>query len=125
MTTQILTKRNVAAIGEEITQDLGAQFIKDYQKANPNDVKAYIIGKDIISQILAQPGCEGIQFYNAVNEFGQKTLVYVGLNAEGKEMVNYSVINNEGALTIKNGLIGDRAGTQPASDDTDWWWAFD
>jgi len=123
MTTQMLTKRNVAAIGEEITQDLGAQFIKDYQKANPNDVKAYIIGKDIISQILAQPGCEGIQFYNAVNEFGQKTLVYVGLNAEGKEMVNYTTINDQGMMVMERGVIGDRSG--PTPQDTEWWWAFE
>ena len=124
MTTQMLTKRNVSAIGEEITQDLGAQFIKDYQKANPNDVKAYIIGKDIISQILAQPGCEGIQFYNAVNEFGQKTLVYVGLNAEGKEMVNYTTINDKGMIVMECGVIGDRSNPAPQSDD-EWFWAFD
>ena len=126
MQTELLTKRNIATVGEEITHELGAQFIKDFQKANPTDVKAYVIGKDIINQVLAQPGCVGIQFYNAINEFGKKTLVYVGLDANEKPIVRYSVINGEGTMEIKNGLVGDRI-PQPTGDgDFDAWeWFID
>jgi hypothetical protein len=124
MQTELLTKRNVAAIGEEITHELGAQFIKDYQTAHPHDVKAYVIGKDILTQILAQPGCEGIRFYNAINEMGQKTLVYVGLNANGSPL-QYSTINNEGQLQVVNSLVADRARQEPNDtgfDESDWFW---
>ena len=121
MRTELLTKPTVAAIGEEITHELGAQFINNYQATHPTDVKAYVIGKDIINQILAQPGCEGIKFYNAINEFGQKTLVYVGVNAEGKPMVNYQSINQQGVLSMETGVVGDRVG--PA-DSEEWWWDF-
>jgi hypothetical protein len=122
MQTELLTKSTIAAIGEEITHELGAQFIKNYQAAHPADVKAYVIGKDIINQLLAQPGCEGIKFYNAINEFGQKTLVYVGLNAEGKALVNYPSINDQGALMIESGLVADRS--TPSDSEEDWWWDF-
>ena len=124
MQTELLTKRNVAAIGEQVTHELGAQFINNYQEAHPADVKAYVIGKDIINQILAQPGCEGIKFYNAINEFGQKTLVYVGLDAEGKVLVNYQSINGQGVLTNESGMVSDRAGNQPQDTDCDWWWDY-
>ena len=123
MQTELLTKRNIATVGEEITHELGAQFIKDFQKAHPTDVKAYIIGKDIINQILAQPGCVGIQLFNAYNEEGKKTLVYVGLNADEKPILQYSLITGNGTLEIKNGLVGDRI---PQGDGIEEWdWFFD
>jgi len=123
MQTELLTKRTVAAIGEQVTHELGAQFINNYQEAHPADVKSYIIGKDIINQILAQPGCEGIKFYNAINEFGQKTLVYVGLDAEGKVLVNYPSISQQGALKMEDGIVADRT-PAGSNDDSDWWWDF-
>jgi len=123
MQTELLTKRNVAAIGEQVTHELGAQFINNYQEVHPADVKSYIIGKDIINQILAQPGCEGIKFYNAINEFGQKTLVYVGLDAEGKVLVNYPSITQQGVLKMEEGIVADRT-PAGSNDDTDWWWDF-
>ncbi|OQP62119.1 hypothetical protein A3860_29660 [Niastella vici] len=123
MQTELLTKRNIATVGEEITHELGAKMIRDYEKANPADVKSFIIGKDIINQILAQPGCVGIQLFNAYNEEGKKTLVYVGLNADEKPILQYSLITGNGALETKNGLVGDRI---PQGDGIeDWGWFFD
>jgi len=124
MQTKLLTKRNIATVGEEITHELGAQFIKDYQKANPTDTKAYVIGKDIINQILAQPGCAGIQFYNAINESGEKTLVYVGLDANGQPIIKHTSINQAGLLSTEKAIVADRAGTAPAGDDC-WLWDFE
>ncbi|THU31979.1 hypothetical protein FAM09_27735 [Niastella caeni] len=123
MQTELLTKRNIATIGEEITHELGAQMIRDYVKAHPADVKSYIIGKEIINQILAQPGCVGIQFYNAINESGQKTLVYVGLDANGTPMVSYKSVNNQGFLAEEKGIVADKV--RPADDGGfETWWEF-
>jgi hypothetical protein len=121
MQTELLTKRNIATIGEEITHELGAEFIRDYQQAHPTDVKAYVIGKDIINQILAQPGCVGIQFYNAINELGEKTLVYVGLDANSQPIIKYTSINQAGVLSTEKAIVADRAGSAPTSDDP-WIW---
>src|SRR5260221_4957615 len=105
---ELITKTSIAAIGEEVGYELGAQMVKDYQIANPQDVQSYVIGRDIIDQILAQPGCVGIQFYNAYNEAGEKTLVYIGLDANGKSIFEFSCINSQGKLSIEKGIVADR-----------------
>jgi hypothetical protein len=129
MKNQLLTLKKVASIGEEIGLDLGTQFIKDYQIANPTDPQYYVIGRDIIDEILAQPGCVGMRFYNAYNEMGEKTLVYVGLNEEGKAIVEYTSINNEGSLESSKGIVADRAdrGSKGTSslEEEGWGWIID
>jgi hypothetical protein len=119
MQTELFTKRNIATVGEEITHELGAQMIKDYAKAYPNDIKATIIGKEILTQILAQPGCAGIQFYYAINEQGQKTLVYVGLDQDGKQLVNYPVVTADAKIQIEKGIVADRGIPSPTGDPCD------
>ena len=108
MQNELLTKQ-VSEIGEEISLDLGAKFIKDYRTSNPNDVMCYTIGKTILDQVMAQPGCAGVRFYNAVNEFGEKTLVYVAVNDEGKDIVEFNMINESGKLVKKPAIVADRA----------------
>ena len=119
----------VAVIGEEIGLELGNQMVNNYQAANQNDVLFYEIGRNIIDQILAQPTCAGIRFYNAYNELGQKTLVYVGLNNEGKAILEYTCINNEGALESNKGIVADRikTGDTPSGGGNadDWNWSID
>ena len=66
MKNQTLAKP-VELIGEEIGLDLGKQMVSEYQAANPSDVHFYEIGRNILNQILSQPGCAGIRFYNAYN----------------------------------------------------------
>ncbi len=115
-----LTKRPIAQIGEEISHELGAEMIKDYQAANPTDVKSYHIGRNIIEQILAQPDCVGIKFYNAYNEEGKKTLVYTGLDQFGKSIVAYTTVDTNGGLDNKKAIVADRAGTSGGvGSDTD------
>lgn len=126
--TKLTTK--VAAIGEEIGLELGTQMVKSYQQANPSDVHSYLIGRNIIDQILAQPGCVGIQFYNAINEKGEKTLVYVGVDQAGKAILEFKVVNEAGALSTENGIVADRVvrpGGTPRTNlgDDDWGWTID
>lgn len=110
MQKELITKRPVAAIGEEVGFELGAQLVKNYQEANPNDKQFLTIGRNIIEQILAQPGVEGIRFYNAIDEQGEKTLVYLGVDANGKAVKEYSLINNEGTIETRPAIVADRAG---------------
>ena len=107
MQTELLQK-DLKTVGEAISHQLGAQMIKDFQVANPNDVKTYYIGRNIIDAILAQPGVVGIRFYNAYNEEGNKTLVYVGVDATGKDIVKYTAVNNAGQIVSQDGLVADR-----------------
>lgn len=97
-----------AEVGAEIGQELGAQMISTYRQENPTDTLGYFIGRNILEQVLAQPGCVGIKFYNAYNEMGQKTLVYVGVNTSGNDMLTISSINVDGRLEAVNGIVADR-----------------
>jgi hypothetical protein len=122
----------VSAIGEEIGIELGQQMVNDYQAANQTDVHFYEIGRNILDQILAQPACAGIRFYNAYNESGEKTLVYVGLNENGKAIFQFTCINNEGVLETNKGIVADRIKTgsgeppvKTSSDTEDWNWTID
>lgn len=124
-----LTTKAIAQIGEEIGVELGTQMVKGYQQANPSDVHSYLIGRNIIDQILAQPGCVGIKFYNAYNEIGEKTLVYVGVDANGTAIMSYSVVTEFGQLEDQKGIVADRVRTggpvsRPSTsitEDQDWY----
>ena len=123
MTQTKLSIRKVAAIGEEIGLELGTQMVKGYQEANPSDVHSYLIGREIIDRILAQPGCVGIKFFNAYNEAGRKTLVYLGVDKDGKSLIEFNVVNAEGKLEAEKGIVADRIRERnnPRVDDQEWW----
>lgn len=108
MIKELLVKENLALVGEEVGLALGTEMVSNYRKANPTDVQWYMVGREIIEKILAQPGCVGLKFYNAFNEVGQKTLVYVGINEIGETILEYSVINTEGQLAKEKGIVADR-----------------
>lgn len=108
MIKELHLEANLAKVGEEVGLELGTQMIKSYQHANPTDVQWYMVGKEIIEKILAQPGCVGLKFYNAYNELGQKTLVYVGIDQNGTAILEYSVVTPEGQLSAEKGIVADR-----------------
>lgn len=122
MTQSQLITKTIAEVGENIGVELGTQMVKNYQVANPTDVQAYTIGRNIIDQILQQPGCVGIKFYNAINELGEKTLVYVGVDQNGNAMVEQVSVEVSGKMTTKHAIVADRARPDRwPSQETEWW----
>src|ERR1700733_10557579 len=93
---EVISKVNFANVGEEISHELAAKMVKNYQDVNPNDNNAFHIGKNIINQVLAQPGCVGMRFYNAIDENGKRTLVYAGLDEKGATIFEITAVNAEG-----------------------------
>ena len=110
-----ITPKNLTMVGEEISHELGAKMVKDYQDANPGKIPANFIGRNMLERILAQPGCEGIRFYNAINETGKETLVYVGVDSEQNAITQYVGINTAGELVKEKGIVADRT-----MDDWEW-----
>lgn len=106
--TKPCTQKLNANVGENIGLALGAEMISSYRQQNANDVVSYFVGRNVIEEILAQPGCVGINLFNAYNEDGQKTLVYVGVDSQGKDMLQLSFVNNAGALNQKPAIVADR-----------------
>jgi hypothetical protein len=104
---ELLTK-DYAAIGEEISHETAAEFRKSYEQSHPTEARGYALGRNIIDQILAQPGCVGMRFYYGMNEVGQKTLVYVGVDADGKDIVKRTVVTETGNVITQEATVADR-----------------
>jgi len=105
---ELLTQLNVASIGEEIDHKLASNLVRSYYEKYPESFTGVTIGRNIIDQILAQPGCVGMRFYDAINEEGQKTLVYVGVDESGKDMLKKVVVDQAGAISTIPAIVADR-----------------
>jgi hypothetical protein len=125
MQKELLTSTDFSTVGEEISHELAGSFIQNYVEKYPNDMISYHIGRNIIEHILAQPGCVGMRFYNALNEEGKKTLVYVGMDASGKDIVKKVVVQADGKLVTVKATVADRAGSSDGDSSTlDKLWAW-
>jgi hypothetical protein len=96
-----------AAIGEHIGYELGAKMVKDYFDKY-QEAGAQFVGRNILDQILAQPGCIGIKIFKALNETGEKTYVLTGVNQEGQEMFDLTAVNPNGEIKKEEGIVADR-----------------
>jgi hypothetical protein len=105
---ELLTKLEVASIGEAIDHELAKELINSYKNTYPESFAAVVIGRNIIDQMLAQPGCVGIRFIDAINEEGQKTLVYIGVDAAGKDILKNVVVERNGAISTVPAIVADR-----------------
>lgn len=116
-TTSINT--SVAQIGEHVGIELGTKLVKDYFDAYPEQAYGHVVGRAIMDKILAQPGCEGIIIYPALDESGRRTLVYGGIDADGKPIIKIPVVDTEGVLRYKEGIVADKV-NPPPGDDLGW-----
>jgi len=97
-----------AATGEHIGYELGAKMIKDHfdKFQMPG---AQFVGRNILEQILAQPGCIGVKIYNALNEKGERTYVITGTDSTGNDILTITAVTPEGILEKSEGIVADRA----------------
>jgi len=96
-----------ANIGEHIGYELGAKMVKDYYDKY-QEAGSQFVGRNILDQILAQPGCIGIKIFKALNEAGEKTYVLTGVNQEGQEMLEVTAVNPFGEIKKQEGIVADR-----------------
>jgi len=94
-------------VGEHIGYDLGVKMVKDYFDKF-GEGGAQFVGKNIIQEIISQPGCIGINIYKALNEQGSKTYVLVGLDKENNPILNYTAVNMNGQIKTNEGIVADR-----------------
>jgi hypothetical protein len=96
-----------AGVGEHIGYELGAKMVKDYCDKF-QESGAQFVGRNIIEQILAQPGCIGIKIFKALNESGEKTYVLTGVNQEGHEMFEITTVAPTGEINKTEGIVADK-----------------
>ncbi|HUS01721.1 MAG TPA: hypothetical protein VMY77_08340 [Chitinophagaceae bacterium] len=110
---ELVEIKNLAEVGEDIGLAEGKQLVKAFVEANPGATKGYYIGRNIIEQILSQPGCVGINFRKCLTETNEEHLVYTGVDTDGKDILEYSVVTNTGDVVKQNGIVADRVWTSP------------
>ncbi len=64
----------------------GHELIVRHKRAHPGERHAVAFTSAGLNRILAQDGCHGIRMYFGLNPDGTRTLVLVGLDAEGYDM---------------------------------------
>ncbi|MEO6675322.1 MAG: hypothetical protein ABIN93_17990 [Ginsengibacter sp.] len=106
--TKQTQKTNLAEVGENIGLSEGRKLVKSFKQANPDATTGYYIGRNILDQVLVQPGCVGINFRKCLTETNQEHLVYTGVDANGKDILEFTVVTNTGDLVKKDGIVADR-----------------
>jgi hypothetical protein len=107
------SKINYAEIGELLNHEEAAKMVKDYNDANPDKQYCFSVGRNIIEKVLSQPGCVGLRLYNAINESGMQTIVYAGIDKNGRTILEFPVVSNDGKLGVVEGYIGDKDRVTP------------
>lgn len=99
---------DLAEVGEHIGLAAGVEMINAFRDANPDATTGYYIGRNIIEQILAQPGCVGINFRKCLTNMNEEHLVYNAVDANGKDILEYSVVNNTGDIEKQEAIVADK-----------------
>ena len=109
---ELLETKTLAEVGEDIGLAEGIQLVKAFTEANPDATKGYYIGSTILEQIMAQPGCVGINFRKCLTETNQEHLVYTGVDADGKDILQFTVVTLTGDIEKQDAIVADK---------TIWW----
>jgi len=104
----LVETKTLAEVGENIGLTEGRELVNAFRAANPEATKGYYIGRNILEQILAQPGCVGINFRKCLTNMNEEHLVYTGVNAEGKDILEFSVVTNSGDIVKQGAIVADR-----------------
>ena len=105
---ELLETKTLAEVGEDIGLSEGVQLVNAFKAANPAATQGYYIGRNIIDQILSQPGCVGINFRKCLTETNEEHLVYTGVDADGKDILTYSVVTTTGDVVKQDAIVADR-----------------
>jgi hypothetical protein len=107
MTQTAVQTRDLAQVGENIGLEEGIKLVNNFREANPDATPGYYIGRNILDQILNQPGCVGINFRKCLSE-NEEHLVYTGVDADGKDLLEYSVVTTTGDIVKYDGIVADK-----------------
>lgn len=80
--------------GSPIDLPTAKRWAANYRGQHPGETLAHFFGRDIINQILAEPGCLGVRLYYGIDDAGAKQLIGVGAIANGDNLFPDSTNNN-------------------------------
>lgn len=72
---------------QHVTLAEAAVMTARFRQENPSGtIISHMLSRDIIDEILAQPGCEGVRIYNAIDDGDIRTLIVVGVDANQNDL---------------------------------------
>ena len=99
---------NLLEVGENIGLQEGIKLVNAYHDAHPDLAPGWYIGKNILQEILNQPNCVGINFRKCLTDDKQEHLVYTGVDENGKDILEYTLVLQTGELVKKEAIVADR-----------------
>lgn len=81
-----------------------SQIVAYHKEVGDVETRAVAFGKTTIDAVLAQKGCVGVRFYFVKGKDGQKTLVLVGIDKDGKDIKNAA--NPNARTNDDSGIVG-------------------
>lgn len=85
--------------------------------------RAHYFDREVIDQILVQPGCAGIRMYYALNDEKEQQLILVGVNADGKDQLPEEMDDKMATEQLQTRslkpahIVADRSATCPNKCD--------
>jgi hypothetical protein len=71
-----------------ISLDVATRYVQNFsKKPTAPTIKGGYFGRNIFERILSQDGCVGIRCYYAKTDSGESTLVLVGVDSTGNDLV--------------------------------------
>jgi len=94
-TGNTVTARQQMYTGNEnhtVTLDQAAHYVQNFTNfRTAPSIKGVYFGRNIFEKILAQSGCVGIRAYYAQKDDATPTLVLVGVNGSGNDLVEGTI----------------------------------
>lgn len=84
------------AEGGPIEVATAAGWTANYRAEHPDEIKGYFFGKNILQQIINQPGCMGIRVYFGQDTAGIPKLVLVGADANQNDLIAGRIVADRG-----------------------------
>jgi hypothetical protein len=80
--------------GAPIDLETAKRWAQAYRAQNPGQTKAHFFGRNILQQLLAEPGSLGIRLYYGIDDKGAKQIMAVGAIANGDDLLPSAGTNN-------------------------------
>jgi len=78
------------AAGGKITRKQAREWVARFRKeneGNPKVLYSETFDKDLIQELLNEPGCAGIRIFNSIDDEGQLQFILVGVDKKGKNIL--------------------------------------
>lgn len=74
---------------QHISLPEAAELTQRFRQSNPvSAIKAHLFTKEIVMEILNQPGCEGLRIYHGIDANNEAVVVLTGADIDKNDMYN-------------------------------------